>query len=89
MKRILNSGSAEINKNALHQLTKIYYTSCEKKLEVRQLTIEISAENEPQLIEILNNPKVFFARVNPAAYKKYQKTCQWNWQQTANDKKAS
>lgn len=72
-----------------HQLTKIYYTNCEKKLEIRQLTIEISAENEPQLIEILNNPKVFFARVNPAAYKKYQKTCQWNWQQTSNDKKAS
>jgi hypothetical protein len=44
-------------------------------LEIRQLTIEISSENEPQLIEILNNPKVFFARVNPAAYKKYQKTC--------------
>ena len=29
----------------------------------------------PKLIEILNNPRVFFAQANPAAYKKYQRMC--------------
>ncbi len=60
-----------------HILSKIYFTNCEKNLEVRQLTLEITSENETQLIEILNNPRVFFARFNPAIYKKYQKVCWW------------
>ena len=68
---------AKYNLNT-HALTKIYFANCEKPLEIRQLTIEITAENEPQLIEILNNPKVFFARENPTVYKKYQKVCWWN-----------
>jgi hypothetical protein len=58
-----------------HLLSKIYFTNCEKNLEVRQLTLEITSENETQLIEMLNNPRVFFARYNPAIYKKYQKVC--------------
>ena len=60
-----------------HLLTKISYTNCEKPLEIKQLSIEITAENEPQLIEISNNPKVFFVNANPTVYKKYQKTCLW------------
>lgn len=62
-----------------HTLTKIYFANCEKPLEIKQLSIEITSENEAQLIEILNNPKVFFARTNPTVYKKYQKVCWWNW----------
>ena len=60
-----------------HLLSKIYFTNCEKNLEIRQLTLEITSENETQLIEILNNPRVFFARFNPSIYKKYQKVCWW------------
>jgi len=60
------------------ELTKISFTQCNKPLEIRQLSIKITAENEPQLIEILNNPRVFFAKVNPSVYKKYQKVCWWN-----------
>lgn len=59
-------------------LTKISFTQCSKPLEIKQLSIKITAENEPQLIEILNNPKVFFAKANPSVYKKYQKVCWWN-----------
>lgn len=58
-----------------HLLSKIYFTNCEKNLEVKQLTLEITSENENQLIEMLNNPRVFFARYNPSIYKKYQKVC--------------
>lgn len=58
-----------------HLLTKISYVACEKTLEIKNLTIELSTENEPKLAEILNNPKVFFVQTNPAAYKKYQKMC--------------
>lgn len=58
-----------------HLLTKISYANCEKPLEIRQLSLEITSENESQLIEILNNPRVFFASVNPSIYKKYQKVC--------------
>ncbi len=58
-----------------HVLTKISYTNCDKPLEIRQLSIEITSENEPQLLEILNNPRVFFATVSPSIYKKYQKAC--------------
>ena len=61
-----------------HLLTKISYANCPKPLEIKQLSIEITAENEPQLIEISNNPKVFFVNANPTVYKKYQKTCLWN-----------
>jgi hypothetical protein len=61
-----------------HVLSKISYANCEKPLEIRQLSIEITSENEPQLLEILNNPRVFFATVSPSIYKKYQKVCLWN-----------
>ena len=60
-----------------HLLTKIAFTNCKKPLEIKQLSLEITAENEPQLMEILNNPKVFFVNANPTIYKKYQKTCLW------------
>ena len=60
-----------------HLLTRISFTKCSKPLEIRQLSLEITAENESQLIEILNNPKVFFARISPSVYKKYQKVCGW------------
>lgn len=56
-------------------LTKINYINCEKPVEIRQLSLKITSDNEPQLIEILNNPRVFFANANPSAYKKYQKIC--------------
>ena len=58
-----------------HLLTKISYVACDKTLEIRNLTIEVSTDNESKLIEILNNPRVFFAQANPAAYKKYQRMC--------------
>ena len=58
-----------------HLLTNISYVNCEKTLEIRWLTIPITTENEPQLIEILNNPRVFFVKANQAAYKKYQNMC--------------
>jgi hypothetical protein len=45
-------------------------------LEIRNLTIEVSSNNEDQLIEILNNPRIFFANANPAAYRKYQRMCE-------------
>lgn len=60
-------------------LTKISYANCgERQLEIKKLSIEVTANNEPELMEILNNPKVYFARVNPTIYKKYQKVCGWN-----------
>ncbi len=58
-----------------HLLTKISYADCEKPLEIRKLSLEITLENEAQLIEILNNPKVYFASINPSIYKVYQKEC--------------
>lgn len=58
-----------------HLLTKVSYVACGKTLEIRWLTISITTENEPQLIEIKNNPKAFLTQINPAAYKKYQKMC--------------
>jgi hypothetical protein len=58
-----------------HLLTKISYVACDKTLEIRNLTIEVSTDNESKLIEILNNPRVFFAQANRAAYKKYQRMC--------------
>ena len=48
---------------------------CGKVLEIKPLQIAITTENEDQLIEISNNPQAFFTKVNPAAYKKYQKMC--------------
>ena len=59
-----------------HLLTKISFVDCEKTLEIRNLSIEVSVENENQLTEIMNNPKVFFARTNPSAYKKYLSMCE-------------
>ena len=56
-----------------HLLTRISYYVCEKTLEIRNLTIEVSADNEAELTEILNNPRIFFTRANQAAFKKYQK----------------
>ena len=61
-----------------HILTKISYTNCPKPLEIKQLSLEITSENEPQLIEILNNPRVFFANVNPLIYSKYKNACWGN-----------
>lgn len=59
-----------------HLLTKISYVACEKTLEIRGLTIEVTTENEPKLVEILNNPRIFLTQSNPAAYKKYQRMCE-------------
>lgn len=58
-----------------HMLTNISYVQCNKVLEIRKLTIELTAENDDKLMEIINNPRVFFAQVNPSAYKKYQRLC--------------
>ena len=58
-----------------HLLTKVSYVACNKTLEIKWLTLEITSENDSQLIEILNNPKVFLVQINQAAYKKYQKMC--------------
>lgn len=66
-----------------HLLTKIYYTNCPKPLEIKQLSLEITSENESQLIEILNNPRVFFANVNPLIYSKYKNAC---WGNTSKQK---
>ena len=60
-----------------HLLTKISYVACEKTLEIRNLTIELSTNND-QLVEIINNPRMFFANANPAAYRKYQTMCNKN-----------
>lgn len=59
-----------------HLLTEISYVACDKTLEIRNLTIEISSNNDSQLMEILNNPRMFFANANPAAYRKYQRMCE-------------
>jgi hypothetical protein len=59
-----------------HLLTRISYFKCDKTLEIRNLTIEVSADNEAQLTEILNNPRIFFTKANPAAFKKYQTMCE-------------
>lgn len=61
-----------------HLLSKIMYTDCSENVEIRNLTISITTENDSQLIEILNNPRIFLTQANPAAYKKYQKVCWWN-----------
>ena len=61
-----------------HLLSKIMYTDCSENVEIRNLTISITTENDSQLIEILNNPRIFLTQSNPAAYKKYQKVCWWN-----------
>jgi hypothetical protein len=58
-----------------HLMTRISYVACDKTLEIRWLTIEVSAGNEPQLTEILNNPRIFLTNANQAAFKKYQKMC--------------
>jgi len=60
-----------------HLLSKIMYTDCSENVEIRNLTISITTENDSQLIEILNNPRIFLTQANPAAYKKYQKVCWW------------
>ena len=57
-------------------LTKISYIACNKTLEIRNLNIEISANNEAQLIEILNNPRIFLTRTNESAYRKYLTMCE-------------
>lgn len=58
-----------------HLLTRISYYECEKTLEIRNLTIEVSADNEWELMEILNNPRIFLTRANSLAFQKYQKMC--------------
>lgn len=60
-----------------HVLSKISYVDCPKPLEIKQLTLEITSENEPQLIEILNNPREFFENANSMVYNKYKKACWW------------
>ena len=59
-----------------HLLTRISYVACNKTLEIRNLTIEVSANNSAQITEILNNPRIFFANANTAAYRKYQRMCE-------------
>ena len=59
-----------------HMLTKISYVACDKILEIRNLTIELSVNNSSQLTELLNNPRMFFANANSAAYRKYQRMCE-------------
>ena len=59
-----------------HLLTRVSYVACNKTLEIRNLTIEVSANNNAQLTEILNNPRIFFANANSAAYRKYQRMCE-------------
>ena len=61
-----------------HMLTKISYVACDKTLEIRNLTIELSVNNSSQLTELLNNPRMFFATANSAAYRKYQRMCEQN-----------
>ena len=61
-----------------HLLTQVSYVACDKVLEIRGLTIEISVNNAEQLTEILNNPRVFLVNANQAAYKKYQRMCTEN-----------
>ena len=58
-----------------HLLTKISYVACEKTLEIRNLTIELSVDNADQLAEIINNPRMFLINANSAAYRKYQVMC--------------
>ena len=58
-----------------HLMTRISYVACDKVLEIRNLTMDISSENESQLTAILNNPRVFLTQANQAAYKKYQTLC--------------
>ena len=57
-------------------LSKISYVACDKTLEIKDLTIEVSSNNATQLTEILNNPRIFFTKANQTAYKKYQKMCE-------------
>lgn len=57
-------------------LSKISYVACDKTLEIKDLTIEVSSNNIQQLTEILNNPRIFFTKVDQTAYKKYQKMCE-------------
>ena len=58
-----------------HLLTRISYIQCGKTLEIRNLTIEVSANNEAELTELLNNPRIFLTKANQAAFKKYQRMC--------------
>ena len=57
-------------------MSKISYVACDKTLEIKDLTIEVSSNNATQLTEILNNPRIFFTKANQTAYKKYQKMCE-------------
>ena len=57
-------------------LSKISYVACDKTLEIKGLTIEVSSKNTAQLTEILNNPRVFFTKANQAVYKRYQNMCE-------------
>ena len=59
-----------------HLMTRISYVACEKVLEIRNLKISISKDNESELTELLNNPTLFFTQANQAAYKKYQRMCE-------------
>ena len=57
-------------------LSKISYKACDKTLEIKNLTIEVSPNNSSQLTEILNNPRIFFTKADQTAYKRYQKMCE-------------
>ena len=59
-----------------HLLTRISYVACNKTLEIKNFSIEVGVNNSAQLTELLNNPRMFFANANSAAYRKYQRMCE-------------
>lgn len=58
-----------------HLLTNVAYVACGKTLEINGLEIELSTNNESQLKQMLNNPRIFLSNINGAAYRKYQRMC--------------
>ena len=56
-------------------LTQISYVACWNILEIDGFEIRLSKDNDSQLNQMINNPKVFLLNVNEEAYKKYQRMC--------------